>query len=64
VPVLRALAEGGFQGPALGDLAYRGERLANVGETLGITVEAIARAATDDSSRPASAGWLSGPSPG
>ena len=43
MPVLRALAEGGFQGPALGDLAYRGERLANVGETLGITVEAIAR---------------------
>jgi hypothetical protein len=43
VPVLRALAEGGFEGPALGDLAYRCERLANAGETLGITVEAIAR---------------------
>jgi transposase len=43
VPVLRALAERGFHGPALGDLAYRGERLANVGETLGITVKAIAR---------------------
>jgi transposase len=43
VPVLRTLAEGGFQGVALGDLGYRGERLANVGETLGITVEAIAR---------------------
>src|ERR1700742_3298480 len=43
VPVLRELADGGFQGPALGDLGYRGERLAKVGETLGITVEAIAR---------------------
>jgi transposase len=43
VPVLRSLADGGFQGPALGDLGYRGERLAKVGETLGITVEAIAR---------------------
>jgi transposase len=43
VPVLRSLADGGFRGPALGDLAYRGERLAEVGETLGITVEAIAR---------------------
>src|SRR5664279_2411555 len=43
VPVLRSLADGGFQGPALGDLGYRGERLAEAGETLGITVEAIAR---------------------
>jgi transposase len=43
VPVLRTLAEGGFQGAALGDLGYRGERLANVGEALGITDEAIAR---------------------
>jgi transposase len=43
VPVLRTLAESGFQGAALGDLGYRGERLANVGEALGITVEAIAR---------------------
>jgi transposase len=41
VPVLHTLAEGGFQGAALGDLGYRGERLANVGEALGITVEAI-----------------------
>jgi transposase len=30
------------RGPALCDLCYRGERLAKVGETLGITVEAIA----------------------
>ena len=43
VPVLRSLAEGGFQGGALGDLGYRGERLAKAGEALGITVEAIAR---------------------
>jgi transposase len=43
VPVLQTLAEGGFQGAALGDLGYRGERLAKGGETLGIRVEAIAR---------------------
>src|SRR6202166_2029632 len=43
VPVLRMLADGGFKGPALGDLSYRGERLAKAGEALGITVKAIAR---------------------
>jgi transposase len=43
MPVLRTLAEGGFQGAALGNLGYRGERLVNVGKALGITVEAIAR---------------------
>jgi transposase len=43
VPVLRELADGGFQGPALGDLGYRGKRLAEAGQALGITVEAIAR---------------------
>ena len=43
VPVLRSLADGGFHGPALGDLGYRREWLAKAGETLGITVEAIAR---------------------
>jgi transposase len=42
VPVLRTLADGGFKVLALGDLGYRGERLAKVAETLGITVEAIA----------------------
>jgi hypothetical protein len=42
VPVLRELADGGFQGTALGDLGYRGERLAQAGGKLGITVEAIA----------------------
>ena len=43
VPVLRELAHNGFQGPALGDLGYRGKRLAEAGQALGITVEAIAR---------------------
>jgi transposase len=42
IPVLREL-DGGFQGPAPGDLGYRGKRLAEVGQALGITVEAIAR---------------------
>jgi Transposase DDE domain len=35
VPVLRELADGGFQGPALGDLGYRGKRLAEAGQVLG-----------------------------
>jgi len=43
VPVLRELADRGFQGPALGDLGYRGKRLAEAGQALGIRVEAIAR---------------------
>jgi transposase len=43
VPVLRELADGGFRGPAMGDLGYRGKRLAEAGQALGITVEAIAR---------------------
>ncbi|WP_029009959.1 transposase [Azospirillum halopraeferens] len=43
VPVLRQLAGRGFQGPAIGDLGYRGERLAKAGESLGITVQPIAR---------------------
>ena len=43
VPVLRELADGGFRGPALGDLGYRGKRLAEAAQALGITVEAIAR---------------------
>jgi transposase len=43
IPVLRELAGGGFQGPALGDLGYRGKRLAEAGQALGITVEAVAR---------------------
>jgi transposase len=43
VPVLRELAGQGFRGSALGDLGYRGKRLAKAGEALGITVKAIAR---------------------
>jgi hypothetical protein len=37
VPVLHQLAGRGFKGTALGDLSYRGERLA--GEALGITIQ-------------------------
>jgi transposase len=66
IPVLRELAGGGFQGPALGDLGYRGKRLAEAGQALGITVEAIARG-RDGQFVPAgicwvverSVGWLS-----
>jgi len=43
VPVLRQLAGQGFQGPALGDLGYRGKRLATAGAVLGITIQPIAR---------------------
>ncbi|WP_169732814.1 transposase [Azospirillum halopraeferens] len=43
VPVLRRLAGRGFQEPAIGDLGYRGERLAKAGESLGITIQPIAR---------------------
>jgi Transposase DDE domain len=43
VPVLRERADGGFRGPALGEIGYRGKRLAEAGQALGITVEAIAR---------------------
>ena len=43
VPLLRQLAGRGFQGPAIGYLCYRGERLAKAGEALGITVQPIAR---------------------
>ena len=43
VPVLREIAGRGFQGPAIGDLGYRGQRLAKAAEALGITVRPIAR---------------------
>ena len=43
VPVLRQLAGHGFEGPAIGDLGYRGERLAKAAEALGITIRPIAR---------------------
>jgi hypothetical protein len=49
---------------ALGDLGYRGERLAKTDEMLGIRVEAIARG-RDGRFVPAGiCGMLNGPSPG
>jgi hypothetical protein len=41
--VLRELAGQGFRGSALGDLGYRGRRLAKAGQKLGINVKPIAR---------------------
>jgi transposase len=43
VPVLRELTGQGLLGSALGDLGYRGKRLAKAGQKLGITVKPIAR---------------------
>jgi transposase len=43
VLVLRELSGKGFWVSALGDLGYRGKRLAKAGKKLGITVEPIAR---------------------
>jgi transposase len=57
VPVLRKLAGQGYRGPALGDLGYRGKRLAKVGEGLGITVKAIARG-RDGKFLPAGICWV------
>jgi len=64
VPVLRELAGQGFRGSALGDLGYRGKRLAKAGQKLGITVKPIARSATESSFQLESVGWWSGPTPG
>ena len=41
--MLRELSGKGFRGSALGDLGYRGKRLAKAGKKLGITVEPVAR---------------------
>ena len=41
--MLRELVGQGFRGSALGDLGYRGKRLAKAGQKLDITVKAIAR---------------------
>jgi transposase len=57
VPVLRDLAGQGFQGPALGDLGYRGKRLAKAGEALGITVKPVARG-RDGAFLPAGICWV------
>ena len=55
VPVLRELAGQGFRGPALGDLGYRGKRLAKIAEALGITVKPVAR---DGKFLPAGICWV------
>jgi len=39
IPVLRQLAGRGFQGSALADLSYRGQRLSKTGQALGMTLE-------------------------
>jgi transposase len=57
VPVLREIADRGFRGPALGDLGYRGKRLARIGEALGIPVEPIARG-RDSKFLPAGICWV------
>jgi transposase len=57
VPVLRELASQGFRGSALGDLGYRGKRLAKAGEKLGITVKAVARG-RDGKFLPAGICWV------
>ena len=57
VPVLRELAGQGFRGSALGDLGYRGKRLAKIGEALGITVKPVARG-RDGKFLPAGICWV------
>jgi transposase len=57
VPVLRDLADRGFRGPALGDLGYRGKRLARIGKALGIPVEPVARG-RDGKFLPAGICWV------
>jgi Transposase DDE domain len=57
VPAQRGLADGGFRGSAIGDLGYRGRRLAEAGQKLGITLEAIARG-RDGQFIPAGICWL------
>ena len=55
--MLRDLASQGFRGPALSDLGYRGQRLARIGEALGITVKAVARG-RDGKFLPAGICWV------
>jgi transposase len=57
VPVLRQLAGQGFQGTALGDLGYRGQRLAKAGRALGIAIKAVARG-RDGAFIPAGICWV------
>ena len=56
LPVLCELTQSGFRQPALGDLGYRGESLAEAAEAPGITVRAIAEDGMDASFAPASVG--------
>jgi hypothetical protein len=55
--VLRDLADRGFRGPALGDLGYRGKRLAKIGAALGIAIEPVARG-RDGKFLPAGICWV------
>src|SRR3954452_18710659 len=57
IPVLRELAGRGFQGPTLGDLGYRGQRLAKIGAALGLTIEPVARG-RDGKFLPAGICWV------
>ncbi|UEM06755.1 hypothetical protein JL101_030135 (plasmid) [Skermanella rosea] len=57
IPVLRELSGKGFRGSALGDLGYRGKRLAKAGRKLGIAVEPVARG-HDDKFLPAGICWV------
>ena len=64
MPVLRELSGEGFRGSALGDLGYRGKRLAKAGQKLGITVKAVARG-RDGVFLPTEICWtVDGPLPG
>jgi transposase len=60
VPVLRDIAGQGFRGPALGDLGYRGKRLAEAGAAFGLTIEPVARG-RDGKFLPAGICWPSFP---
>ena len=62
VPVLRELAGQGFRDSALGDLGYRGKRLAK--RRSASPSKPSPAAVTASSSRPESAGSWSAPSPG
>ena len=57
MPVLQELTGRGFRGPALGDLGYRGKRLAKIGDALGIAVKPVARG-RDGKFLPAGICWV------
>jgi hypothetical protein len=64
VPVLRELANGGFQGPALGISATGANGWPRLVRHSASPSRPLRAAATDSSFPPASAGWLNGPLPG